>query len=178
MLTDDLEATPRLLLRRARLRGAGERPPLPFDGFWLTLGGDACVHVAERGSVRGARGASSGSLGEGPIDHVAFRREGYEELAARLAAAGVEAVANVVPGMFRQLYVTDPNGVRVELNVPDQAGSPREAPALDSAAQAPETTPAGPSAASARGGSSCKAKAGAGPESCSGSSCSWSASSS
>ena len=31
---------------------------------------------------------------------------------------GVDAVRNEVPGAFRQLFVTDPNGLRVELNLP------------------------------------------------------------
>jgi hypothetical protein len=41
----------------------------------------------------------------------------FDGLAARIQAAGVDAVHNDVPGAFRQILVTDPNGVRVELNV-------------------------------------------------------------
>jgi hypothetical protein len=42
----------------------------------------------------------------------------YEEIAARLDAAGVEAVTNDVPdAAMRQLFLSDPNGVRIELNV-------------------------------------------------------------
>lgn len=117
VLTDDLEATRRFYCDALGL-GVVASPPLPFAGFWLSLGGDPCIHVAERTSYE----AHIASLGlepaPGPADHVAFRREGYEELAARLEAAGVEAVANEVPGVFRQLFVTDPNGLRIELNVP------------------------------------------------------------
>jgi catechol 2,3-dioxygenase-like lactoylglutathione lyase family enzyme len=52
------------------------------------------------------------------VDHVAFAAGDYEELAARLEAAAIEAVANDVPAAgLRQLFFTDPNGVRIELNV-------------------------------------------------------------
>ena len=32
--------------------------------------------------------------------------------------AGVDVVSNEVPGLFRQLFVADPNGLRIELQVP------------------------------------------------------------
>lgn len=118
VLTDDLEGT-RAFWCDALGFEVGERPPLPFPGFWLTLGGEACVHVAERAAYAAWTAGIGLAPVAGPLDHAAFRREGYDELSVRLDAAGVEAVANEVPGMFRQLYVTDPNGLRVELNVPD-----------------------------------------------------------
>jgi catechol 2,3-dioxygenase-like lactoylglutathione lyase family enzyme len=77
------------------------------------------VHVADRDEYE-AQAARLG-LGVGPaVDHVAFGGSDHDELAARLDAAGIDAVANeVAGGSLRQLYVTDPNGVRVELNVQD-----------------------------------------------------------
>jgi hypothetical protein len=76
------------------------------------------VHLAERAAYEAHASTLGLAPASGPVDHVALAREGYEQLAARLAAAGVEAVRNEVPGVFRQLFVTDPNGVRIELNVP------------------------------------------------------------
>jgi catechol 2,3-dioxygenase-like lactoylglutathione lyase family enzyme len=117
VLTDDVEGTRAFYCDVLGFEVA-EKPPLPFPGCWLTLGGDACVHLGERAGYE----AWSATLGlaptPGPADHVAFRRDGYEELSARLEAAGVAAVRNEVPGAFRQIYVTDPNGLRIELNVP------------------------------------------------------------
>ncbi len=115
VLTDDLEATRAFYCDVLDFQVV-ESPPLPFTGFWLSLGGDPCIHVAERSSYMGALAALGLAPVEGALDHVAFRREDYDALAARVEAAGVETATNVVPGMFRQLYVTDPNGVRVELN--------------------------------------------------------------
>ena len=118
VVTDDLEATRAFYCDVLGFEEQDDRPPLPFDGFWLTLGGDACVHVADRASYGEALAALELAPVEGPIDHVAFRRKGYEELAGRIGPSGVAVATNEVPGMIRQLYVTDPNGVRVELNVP------------------------------------------------------------
>ncbi len=117
VLTDDLEATRAFYCDVLGLE-AGERPPLEFPGYWLYLDGEPCVHIAERAAYE----AHATTLGlkstPAPIDHVAFAAADYGELAARLDAAGIEAVANDVPAAgLRQLFFTDPNGVRIELNV-------------------------------------------------------------
>ena len=117
VLTDDIEATRSFYCDALGLE-VGDRPSFEFSGYWLCLEGVPYVHVADRAEYE-AQAARLG-LGVGPaVDHVAFGGRDYDELAARLDAAGVAAVENVVPGgSLRQLYVTDPNGVRVELNVP------------------------------------------------------------
>ena len=33
----------------------GERPPLPFPGYWLYAGGRPCLHIADRGDLQRAR---------------------------------------------------------------------------------------------------------------------------
>ena len=118
VLTHDLEATRDFYCKALGLV-VGERPPLEFPGYWLYLDGVPCLHVAERGPYE-AHAATLG-LQVGPaVDHVAFVGDGYQRVAARLQAAGVDAVTNTVPGAgLRQLFLTDPNGVRIELNIPD-----------------------------------------------------------
>jgi catechol 2,3-dioxygenase-like lactoylglutathione lyase family enzyme len=119
VLTDDLEAS-RAFYVDALGFVVADKPPLEFSGIWLRLEEDAeaSIHLADRGEYL----AHIATLGMGPVagalDHVAVRRDGYEQLVARLEAAGVEATRNEVPGLFRQLFVVDPNGVRLELNVP------------------------------------------------------------
>jgi hypothetical protein len=76
------------------------------------------VHVAERAAYE----AHSESIGIPasalPVDHVAFGEQGYDEVAARLASRGIDAAANDVPAAgLRQLFIEDPNGVKVEINV-------------------------------------------------------------
>ena len=117
VLADDLEATRAFYCEALGLE-VGERPPLEFPGYWLYLDGVPCVHVAERGPYE-AHAAARGLQGGPAVDHVAFAAEGYERVAARIEAAGVHAVANTVAGTgLRQLFLTDPNGIRIEVNVP------------------------------------------------------------
>lgn len=117
VLTDDLEGTAAFWCDALGFRRV-EAAPLPFRSIWLALDGDACVHLADRGDYLRTLEAMGLAPVDGAVDHVAFRRADYDALVARLEAAGVEAVPNEVPGALRQLFVTDPNGVRVELNVP------------------------------------------------------------
>jgi catechol 2,3-dioxygenase-like lactoylglutathione lyase family enzyme len=127
VLSDDIDVTRDFYCRVVGLT-AGERPPLAFPGYWLYAdgpsSGSACVHIAERRSYA-AHAADLGLAvperdpGVGPVDHVAFTARGWDQLMARLERCGVRAVLNSVPGGPRQVFIEDPNGVRVEINVWD-----------------------------------------------------------
>jgi catechol 2,3-dioxygenase-like lactoylglutathione lyase family enzyme len=121
VLTDDVEATRAFYCDALGLR-VGDRPDLPFPGLWLYVGDVPRVHVAERGpyeahSERIGIAAAQGAPGTGAVDHIAFSADGYDELVERMRAAGVDAQANEVPGVMRQLFAQDPNGVKVEINL-------------------------------------------------------------
>jgi catechol 2,3-dioxygenase-like lactoylglutathione lyase family enzyme len=123
VLSDDMDGTRDFYVSVLGL-AEGERPPLPFPGYWLYLGDVPAVHVADRGAyVKHAESAGTGSSAAGDstgaVDHIAFSAAGYDELKARLAEHGVSAVENEIPGVMRQLFLRDPNGVRLELNVRD-----------------------------------------------------------
>ena len=116
VLTDDLEAT-RAFYCDVLGFDAGERPPLPFPGYWLYLGGSACVHIADRATYEAHAETLSLRRVSGQIDHLAFAAGDHEALVARLEAGGVDVVSNDVPAAgIRQLFLHDPNGVRIELN--------------------------------------------------------------
>jgi catechol 2,3-dioxygenase-like lactoylglutathione lyase family enzyme len=121
VLSDDIEATRRFYCEVVGLR-VGERPPLEFPGYWLYAGATPCLHIAERKPYL-THAAWIGLTtpheppGLGPVDHIAFEASDYESVNARIERSGCAAVRNVVPGGPRQLFVDDPNGVRVELNV-------------------------------------------------------------
>lgn len=117
VLTDDLERS-RAFYSDLLGLDVLDRPPFPFAGYWLGSDGSPFLHLADRAEYGAALAALGLERPSGPVDHVAIRGRGLDELAARLAAAGVDAVPNEVPGVFRQLYVTDPNGLRIEVNVP------------------------------------------------------------
>jgi catechol 2,3-dioxygenase-like lactoylglutathione lyase family enzyme len=114
VLSDDTDRTRDFYVRVLGLV-PGERPPLPFPGYWLYLGDVPAVHVADRAAYE----AHVQSAGGGAVDHIAFSASGYDELKARLAECGVNAAENEIPGVMRQLFLVDPNGVRLELNVRD-----------------------------------------------------------
>jgi catechol 2,3-dioxygenase-like lactoylglutathione lyase family enzyme len=117
VLTDDLEATKAFYSDALGLE-VGERPPLEFPGYWLYLGGVPCLHIADRAAYE-AHAKTLGLQVGNAVDHLAFTGAGYDQVAERLEAAGVDAVTNTVPGAgLRQLFLTDPNGVRVEVNLP------------------------------------------------------------
>ena len=126
VLTDDIEAT-RDFYRDALGLTVGPRPPLPFAGYWLYAGGAPCVHIAERASYTASSApagipVSAPTAGTGPFDHAAFIARDFDEISGRLARHGVKAHLNVVPGNgLRQLFVLDPNGLKVEINIPAEA---------------------------------------------------------
>jgi catechol 2,3-dioxygenase-like lactoylglutathione lyase family enzyme len=117
VLTDDIEGTKDFWCRALGLE-VGERPPLEFPGHWLYMEGVPCIHVADRDAYT----AHSERLGipasPAAVDHVAFNGNDYEEAIARLEREGVAARTNVVPGAgLRQLFIEDPNGLKIEINV-------------------------------------------------------------
>ncbi len=107
LLTGDLARSVAFYERALGLR-SGERPPFGFPGAWLYLGEVPVVHLI------GGRGAATGT---GAIDHVAFRAAGLETTRRRLAAEGIAYEERTVPGLgLHQVFVRDPDGVKIELN--------------------------------------------------------------
>jgi catechol 2,3-dioxygenase-like lactoylglutathione lyase family enzyme len=114
IIAQDLEATKDFYTDIVGL-AVGERPDFQFPGYWLYLGDKPCIHLGSRERA-GSGGTTSGS---GAIDHVAFNAEGIEAARARLDAAGIAYEHRLVPGApLQQLFITDPNGVKVEINFP------------------------------------------------------------
>jgi catechol 2,3-dioxygenase-like lactoylglutathione lyase family enzyme len=122
VLTDDLDRTRDFYDHALGLR-VGPRPPLGFPGYWLYAGDVPCIHIAEWVSYR-AHSQTAGipvsdrAPGTGPVDHIAFNAVECEAVKAKLAANGVEFTENRVPGVrLVQLFLKDPNGVKIEINV-------------------------------------------------------------
>ena len=116
VLAHDLEATRDFYEKVLGLR-VGARPPFGFPGYWLYLGDQAVVHLA--GGDRGATATASEAGGTGALDHIAFEASGLEETLERLESQGIAAQRRTVPGAgLQQLFIRDPNGVKIELNFP------------------------------------------------------------
>ena len=116
VLTDDIDATRDFWCGALGLE-VGERPPLEFAGYWLYGGGVPCVHIAERSAYIAHSRRVGIPAATGPVEHVAFDGDDREAVAERLRRSRVPAVENEVPGVMRQYFVHDPNGVKIEINV-------------------------------------------------------------
>lgn len=89
----------------------GDRPPFPFPGAWLYLDSRPVVHLV---------GGSDRTGPTGSFDHVAFEASDFEAVRQRLKGAEIPFAENVVPGFrIRQIFLDDPDGVRIELNFRD-----------------------------------------------------------
>ena len=101
----------------------GPSPDFKFPVFWLYLGDKDVVHVTEGGAGVSANRKryvgqeSQATSGSGAIDHLAFRATGLREMMAHLQKLGVDFKQRQVDdqGLY-QLFMFDPNGVKIELN--------------------------------------------------------------
>lgn len=95
----------------------GRRPAFDFAGYWLYANGKDVVHLVESDTAKDPSDAAT-------INHFALRVASIEAAARALTARNIPYKREDTPdGELHQLYVTDPNGVRVELNAPGAAES-------------------------------------------------------
>lgn len=98
------------------------RPDFPFPGYWLGVNGQIQVHMgpadianAEQYYLGTPKGAARDHAGV--IDHIAFLAEEPGEFIRRFRDLEVEYRPRSLPDAdLYQIFVTDPNGVTIELN--------------------------------------------------------------
>lgn len=101
----------------------GPHPDFKMPVRWLYVGEQPVLHLTIGGSdISENRKAylgqqSTATSGSGVVDHVAFRATGLVDTMTDLDAKGIEYTKRQVDdqGLF-QLFLIDPNGVKVELN--------------------------------------------------------------
>lgn len=125
VLTDDIDASRDFYIHALGMT-VGPRPPLEFPGYWMYLGDVPCVHIGDWAAYE-AHSASMGipvsqrASGTGPLDHIAFNGSDYAEITRRLQERSVQFACNTVPGIgLRQLFLEDPDGVKIEINITAQ----------------------------------------------------------
>ena len=130
--TTDMEGT-RDFYTRVLGMHVGPSPDFKFPVFWLYLGERDVIHVTSGGANTSANrkqylGQQSDAVsGSGVIDHLAFRCTGLSEMMEHLTRHKVGFTKRMVndQGLF-QLFLMDPNGVKVELNFSNsEAGAVR-----------------------------------------------------
>ena len=120
--TADMEKTREWYVSVLGMR-VGPNPDFKFPVFWLYLGDKDVVHVTEGGKgVSENRkkyvGQQSDAVsGTGVVDHIAFRATGLRDMLAHLKSLGVDFKQRQVDdqGLY-QLFMFDPNGIKIELN--------------------------------------------------------------
>lgn len=101
----------------------GPHPDFKFPVVWLYLGDRDVVHLTQGGkNVSENRKAYLGQQseavhGSGVLDHVAFRCTGLREMMEHLQQSKIEFRRRMVSDQdLFQLFLMDPNGLKVELN--------------------------------------------------------------
>jgi len=90
----------------------GPRPPFDFPGAWLYSEGHPVLHLNDISPTDKPQRPDSGV-----IDHIAFGSRGFDAIKQHLAGKGVSFRVNEVPNSTRrQIFLTDPNNVLIELN--------------------------------------------------------------
>jgi len=118
IVTGDLDGTVRFYESVLGMQSALIPVPIPnFRGCWISdAEGSPIVHVQAHNPER--HGELKTGMG-GALDHVSLTCTGFAETMARCDELGVEYRVNDRQfGDLRQVFVTDPNGVSLELNFP------------------------------------------------------------
>ena len=89
----------------------GDRPPFASVGYWLYLGEQPVVHLVQLAPD------DTREPGSGRLDHVAFHGIDLDGTRQTLEAAGIPFRETVVPRDHTvQLFIHDPDGLKVEIN--------------------------------------------------------------
>jgi catechol 2,3-dioxygenase-like lactoylglutathione lyase family enzyme len=115
----ELEATKNFYTEIVGLT-VGDRPPLPFPGYWLYCGGVPTVHlIGHRPSDQTISDSATEPAKTGRLDHIAFACGGLKEMKASLHGRGIAYDERVLPRLnMTQLFYYDPDGIAVECNFP------------------------------------------------------------
>ncbi|MCL4800924.1 MAG: VOC family protein [Burkholderiales bacterium] len=120
--TTDIQGTCEWYERVLGMR-RGYTPDFKFPVQWMYVGDKDVLHITEGGAAvsenrrRYVGQESTATSGSGVIDHVAFRCENLRQMLDHLARSGIDFKQRMVSdqGLY-QLFLIDPNGVKIELN--------------------------------------------------------------
>ncbi len=93
----------------------GPRPPLPFKGYWLYVGGVPTVHLVDASEAATMGGDRDTYEHTGSIDHVAFLGDDFESFKSLLQQKDLNFETMSFPGFMDQVFISDPDNVLVEI---------------------------------------------------------------
>ena len=102
----------------------GPHPDFGFPVYWLYVNGRDVVHIGPSAKHAGedqktylGRTSSDTGSGTGAIDHIAFRATGLKAMMAHLRSRAVKfSERRASNEALYQLFLYDPNGIKIELN--------------------------------------------------------------
>ncbi len=120
---DDIDRTGEWYCRVLGLQ-EGPHPDFGFPVKWLYAGKVDVVHIGPSAKNAGenqkkylGRTSQDTGAGTGALDHIAFRATGLKQMMAHLKAQGVAFNERRASGQaLYQLFMLDPNGIKIELN--------------------------------------------------------------
>ena len=108
--TTDADRARDFYVRALGLR-VGDRPPFASVGYWLYLGDVPVVHLVQLAPD------DTREPGTGRLDHVAFHGVDVDATRQTLQAAGIPFREAIVPrDNTVQIFIHDPDGLKIELN--------------------------------------------------------------
>ena len=118
----DIEATKDWWVNVLGLR-VGPHPDFKFPVYWLYAGDRDVLHLTQGGAavsdnrMKYLGQTSQATQGSGVVDHIGFRCTGLHDMIDHLSKLKVEFKERQVDdqGLY-QLFLFDPNGVKIELN--------------------------------------------------------------
>jgi catechol 2,3-dioxygenase-like lactoylglutathione lyase family enzyme len=121
--TDDIDQTGEWYCRVLGMK-EGPHPDFGFPVKWLYLGDVDIVHIGPSAKQAGdnqkkylGRTSQDGGAGTGALDHIAFRATGLQQMMAHLRSQNIAFSERRASGQaLYQLFLYDPNGIKIELN--------------------------------------------------------------
>ena len=120
---DDIDATRDWYARVLGMK-PGAHPDFGFPVHWMYLGDTDIVHIGPSARQAGeiqkkflGRTSQDSGAGTGALDHIAFRATGLRSMLEHLKKEKVLFTQRRANGQaLFQLFLYDPNGVKIELN--------------------------------------------------------------
>jgi len=123
VVADDIDATRDWYARVLGMQ-SGPHPDFGFPVHWMYIDGVDIVHIGPSAKQAGdiqkkylGRTSQQSEAGTGALDHIAFRATGLRAMLEHLKREKIAFTQRRANGQaLFQLFLYDPNGVKIELN--------------------------------------------------------------
>ena len=111
VITDNLELTKDFYIKILGMEIDNNRPPFKFEGVWLSLNKRAVVHIVLRSTHKVNKDSAP------TLDHIAFKAKNIINVKKHLQNNAIPYEEKITPdNKTSQLFIKDPNGIKIELS--------------------------------------------------------------